>query len=79
MDNKILSSFYRELADLIDNDQIDQDGIKELGDFYMSYNFYNNIGEQNIEEKEFKKFLVLGWYIYSMILTNDDIDNQIEY
>lgn len=77
MDNKILSTFYRELADSIDNDQIDEDGLKDLGEFYMSYNFYNNI-EQNIEEKEFKKFLVLGWYIYSMILSNNDFENQID-
>jgi hypothetical protein len=64
-----LSSFLRSLADDIDNKQMNQEDIFRISEFYIEY--VNKKDMDDISDKEFKKFLMMGWYIYKMLLKND--------
>ena len=65
-DDKLLVSFLRETADAIENKTLTENQVSLIGEFYMSYRFQNRLEE--IQEEDYIKFLVLGWYIYTVIL-----------
>ena len=85
--DKILPEFLRQLADNIENNKLDSSQLQSVGEFYVSYLFNedtttqdtNNTIENRDEEmcdKDFKKFLAFGWYIYNKIVINEvDIQN----
>jgi len=70
-----LKIFLKDLIDDMENDKLNQQQTKLVGEFYMKYKFQNNIIQNNKNinkenEKDFIKFLTLGWYIYSIIDEN---------
>lgn len=71
MDENIIV-FLRELASSIEEKKISNEKLKLVGEFYMSYNFHSELDntDTDIEEKDFIKFLVMGWYIYCILLKN---------
>jgi hypothetical protein len=73
MDQNIIF-FLRNLADSIENKEISENSLKIVGEFYMAYNFEKERNEKEtsdeIIEKDFIKFLVMGWYIYCILLKN---------
>ena len=76
--------FFKNLADDIENDNLNEKQLQSSGEFYMSYSIQNEIdNDQNIDmsEKDLIKFLFLGWYMYNIILkgnySNNHIDNQL--
>ena len=71
MDENIII-FLRELASLVEEKKIPDTKLKLIGEFYMSYNFHSEINKEDndIDEKDFIKFLVMGWYIYCILLKN---------
>jgi hypothetical protein len=76
--------FFKNLADDIENDNLNEKQLQSSGEFYMSYSIQNEIdNDQNIDmsEKDLIKFLFLGWYMYNIILkdnySNNQIDNQL--
>jgi hypothetical protein len=64
--------FLRELASSIEEKKISDEKLKLISEFYMSYNFHSELDntDADIEEKDFIKFLVMGWYIYCILLKN---------
>ena len=60
-----LSRFLRQLADEIDNDQLNADQISNIRDFRYRYISTNIIVANDMED--IAKFMVLGWYIYTII------------
>jgi hypothetical protein len=79
--NKILPEFLRSLAFDIENDKLNNSQLRSIGEFYVSYLFnedndYEELpitDEEDISDKDFKKFLALGWYIYNKIVIDEKI------
>jgi hypothetical protein len=75
-DNKELSIFLRNLADSIDNETIESNNLKIVGEFYMKYKF-NNFKKDGktyeFTEEEIVKFIFLGWFIYNIILKDSEL------
>jgi hypothetical protein len=76
--------FFKNLADDIENDNLNEKQLRSSGEFCISYSIQNEIdSDQNIDmsEKDLIKFLFLGWYMYNIILkdnySNNQIDNQL--
>ena len=72
--DNLLSPFLRALANRIDNNQLNDKQLQRVGEFFMSYLFDNQVEndndsseECNISDNEFKKFLILGWWVYTQI------------
>jgi hypothetical protein len=85
---KIISLFLRNLAYMIDDDRLTQLQLRMVSEFYMMYLFKEEVetGHQNKScrrknvkkihspsQKEFEKFVFLGWYIYNKILNNETV------
>jgi hypothetical protein len=78
--NLLLSPFLRMLADRIDSETITESELQHIGEFYMSHLFREQVVKDNSEdtaeeftEKDFKKFLTLGWYVYTQIATDKNL------
>jgi hypothetical protein len=79
--NKILPEFLRSLAFDIENNKLNNSQLQSIGEFYVSYLFNHDNNEQespisedeDISDKDFKKFLALGWYIYNKIVIDEKI------
>jgi len=69
--NKLLPQFLRALADKIDNNQLTPEQSKMVGEFFMSYLFKE---DTELLDDDLTKFLVLGWYIYTHILANVEME-----
>jgi hypothetical protein len=75
VDNVVpLGSFLRELAKSIESNDLPEDQLKCVSEFYMSYKFHEKRNgnstndEDEFPEKDVAKFITLGWYIYNFIL-----------
>lgn len=66
MRKNVLSTFLRVLADSIDKNKLSKSNLQKISEFYMSYLFLNKVKKSS--EKEFQKFLFLGWYVYKNLL-----------
>lgn len=80
-----LVSFLRNLAENIESNTIVPEQLRTIGDFFMSYKFQeqalkdSNTDEPNLPgptPDELTKFLFMGWYIYQLILKNENIPND---
>ena len=66
---KNLILFLQKLIDGMKNNTLDDNGIKQISEFYMSWQFKEDQGEYTREE--LIKYLSLGWYIYTNLLTEE--------
>ena len=80
--NQHLSPFLRNLADSIENEELSTEQMERIGEFYMSYQFKEqvkiDISEENNEisdfnEEDLMKFIIMGWYIYVCMLKDKSI------
>ena len=77
-----LVPFLRKLADSVEKQELAPKQLKNIGQFFMSYKFQEQtIKDENSTEdteefskKELMNFIVLGWYIYTMILKEKTIE-----
>lgn len=77
-----LSLFLRNIADSLEQDKLNPNELKLVGEFYMSYKFQTEVIEKtndmeelkniDVEDGDFIKFLILGWYIYCVILKDEN-------
>jgi hypothetical protein len=77
-DNLNLIEFLRDIASSLENEKVNEEQMKIIGEFYMLYKFYEN--KDDISQNELNKFLALGYYIYTKIeqkLSNDNNTNKI--
>jgi len=65
--NKVLIDFLRNLANSIENNDIDDEHLKTAGEIYMKHKFNQN---SDHEESKIAKYISLGWYIYEIVLKN---------
>ena len=66
---KNLILFLQKLIDGMKNNTLDDNSIKQISEFYMSWQFKEDQGEYTREE--LIKYLSLGWYIYTNLLTEE--------
>jgi hypothetical protein len=80
--NKKISLFLRNLAYMIDDNRLTQLQLRMVSEFYMMYLFKEEVvggGRKKVRkihspsQKEFEKFVFLGWYIYNKILNNETV------
>jgi hypothetical protein len=84
-----LIPFLRNLADSIERRQLLPKQLQSIGEFFMTYQFQSqairdgDVGSppsREFNHQELLKFIVMGWYFYSVILDGrtlpslDDID-----
>lgn len=65
-----ISTFLRKIADNIEQNILTELQLKLVSEFFIEYNFMNREQkeiEHDISDKDFRKFLSLGWYIYNNI------------
>lgn len=52
-----------------ENDVYDDKTKQYISQFIINLDFINDVNNNNIPNKDFLKFLSLGWYIYSNLQT----------
>jgi hypothetical protein len=62
--------FLENLLLKLKNNQISQSEQREISEFYIKNMFTNN--DPEIEEKNFYKYLYMGWYIYEFLIFNNN-------
>lgn len=83
---KKLGTFLRELADEIDSKDTPKALLKHTSEFFISCQFVKQAiadGHDDHEEKtversdieKFVKFIMLGWYCYTLIESGETIPN----
>ena len=83
MDNETkLIPFLRELANSVETNQLNNDQIENIGDFFMSYQFQEQArkdGDETIppviqySNAELVKFVAMGWYVYQVLRRNQQL------
>ena len=69
---EILLQFLKEIINDIETSKIDDDNkMKLIGQFMMEYKFNSTYSGGDIDEKNIKKYLFLGWYIYTFLINNN--------
>jgi len=71
----LLPQFLRSLAEKIENKEMKPRELQHVGEFFMSYLFEDQVEADNgskaksveMDDKDFKKFLILGWWCYTQI------------
>ena len=72
MENTSLLDFIRNLATNIENNKLDTEQLVKVKDFKV---FYEHVeqddntseGKEEFDNAELLSFVVLGWYMYSMM------------
>jgi len=83
MDQNTLSNFFLQMSKDVESDKLSDTKMKMLQDFYMSYSFKNQYDidiesenpkeSQEMSDEDFKKFLTMGWYVYSCMNDGKEI------
>lgn len=73
MANNELISFLTDMKEKLQNDQISDDELQIMGEFYMLCKFKQEFAQMKAEtdEKDLIKFLMLGWYFYCILQKKD--------
>ena len=75
-----LTVFFRNLADDIENDKLNEEELRYSGEFYISYlvqNHLDNNQDIDVSEKDLIKCLFLGWYMYNIVFKKNDLSNDL--
>lgn len=81
-ENVELILFLRNLSDLIERKELLPSQLKSVSDFFLSYTFkeQNLVDESNFEEnfdkQDLIKFVSLGWYVYQILLKDNELPIQ---
>ena len=75
--NKELVLFLRNLADSVENNTITSEQSQKLGEFFMSFKMSQE-QDKDCEPMDVIKFITMGWYIYSNILKDSPIVEEID-
>ena len=85
---QLLIPFLKKLTNDIENNELSPYQLREVSEFYMSYQFYNRANNlstsstpsHDITQEDITKFVVLGWYCYCVLLEDRrfSIENKEE-
>lgn len=85
--NAKLIPFLRNLADSIEEKKLLPQQLQRIGEFFMAYQFQEQAirdgtppdprdSPQEFSSQELFKFIVLGWFIYCVLLKNERVPEQ---
>jgi hypothetical protein len=67
--NKKLSDFFRQLADKIDNNELNNEALIQAFQMLVSWQFNREYPDESMfSEAEMMKFFTMGWFVYEQIL-----------
>jgi hypothetical protein len=64
---KKMIPFFRQLADDIENDEMTQQQLLNVGEMFMLYKFTEQTEDTDMSQEDMKKYLFTGWYIHTQI------------
>ena len=64
--NKEITDFLKDIIISIENKTIDQNNLKLVGEFLMSYK-YQQVSDDNYEYSDILKYVSIGYYIYKIM------------
>ena len=71
-----LVPFLRDLADSIESNNIHNEKLKIVGEFFMNYKLQEELidkdSDKEYDDIDIIKFITLGWWIYQHILSNEN-------
>ena len=73
--NKQLIDFFRNIADSIENSELNQAEMITAGEMFMTFLFRKNIcsnERHNLSEQDLKKYVFAGWYFYNYVKINEN-------
>jgi len=71
--NNELITFFRKIADDIENNELSQSELITTGEMFMTFLFRQNVSGStptDLTNQNMKKYLFTGWYIHSHINSN---------
>ena len=71
MSDAIINSmalFLRSLASDLESSKLSTEDLKKIFEFYIQFKFEKDLLSEK-DDKDFIKFLTLGWYIYTNLLS----------
>lgn len=68
MEEKILISSLRNLADKIENGEAEPYLKQRAGELFMESEFRRLEDIEELSERDISKFICLGWYVYYVLL-----------
>ena len=75
MENTEIVNFLKDVIVDIESGNVKDLKLQYVGEFLMGYKFHEFLEDEcnttTEDEKDFLKFLFLGWYIYTFILRNN--------
>jgi hypothetical protein len=77
--HKILIPFLRKIANSLENGDLEPKQLGMVGEFFMKYQCEEELSngkEQEFTDKDMKKFLFLGWYVYTKILEDNTMSEE---
>lgn len=73
--NKKLLEFLKNAVKSIENNEMSDENVRLAGEYYMKTKFVEYIENNDTYDKEMMKYLILGWYMYSIM---DEPKKEIE-
>ena len=73
MDERLLG-FLKNLTQSVEKDELNQQQLQRVSEFFMSYQLREHIEDEEFNNEDTMKFLTLGWYVYKVILNNEELD-----
>jgi len=64
-----LIGFLKNLTCSLEKDELNQQQLQKVSEFFMSYQLHEQVNTE-FNEEEAIKFLTLGWYVYKVMLNN---------
>jgi hypothetical protein len=61
----LLTTFLRTLATDIENGKLPDDKLQQVGEFFMTFLFLQDLEKNKKSDKDFLKFMTMGWYVYN--------------
>lgn len=71
-------SFFRQLANDIENNKLSNEQVMRAGKMFMEYKFNENQILSEIHPDDYMKYVITGWYIHNEIDTINRINDDVQ-
>jgi hypothetical protein len=69
VNKELMIEYLKDIVNDVDNDKVEATQLQRIGLFLMEYKFNMSLDEnEDITEKDLMRFLLTGWYIYTIVL-----------
>jgi hypothetical protein len=65
--NKKLLGFLKNAVESIEKNEMSEENVRLAGEYYMKTKFVEYIENNDTYDKDMMKYLILGWYMYSIM------------